>query len=209
LGSSFRASAGDARPLTRIPLWRRRRADTAVSVAIESGAARARLTHTRHVIGAVLLVASLHPIANADERKNYFDDPFVQVTSGFPACPVPEGPLITESEMRTQAHSRTERGTRCYLSGACRLPNSYRYDKEIVARVRQHILHDGRFGATSVWVLGQRRWVSLKGCVRTRAQAAELARLVREVDEVEAVIDELMVGTAGTPKYRTVESTAR
>lgn len=157
-------------------------------------------------MSVALLVAALHPVANADERKNYFDDPFVQVTSGFPGCPVPEGPLITESEMRTQAHSRAERGTRCYLSGACRLPNSYRYDRELVARVRQHILYDGRFNATSVWIQGQRRWVSLQGCVRNRAQAAALVRLAREVDEVEAVIDELMVGTQGRPKYRPVDT---
>lgn len=135
-------------------------------------------------------------------RENYFDDPFVQATSGLASCPVPEGPLITESEMRTQAHARAERGTRCYLSGVCRLPNSYAYDKELVARVRQHILYDGRFGDTSVWLLGQRRWIILKGCVHTRAQASALARLVREVDEVEAVVDELMVGTRGEPKYR-------
>jgi len=158
------------------------------------------------VIVGVLLAILLVATASAEERRNFFGDPFVAVTTGFPGCPIPEGPLMTESEMRAEAHSRTERGTRCYLSGACRLPNSYRYDRDIVERVRTHILYDGRFAATSVWVLGQRRWVTLEGCVRTKAQSAALVRLVREVEDVEAVFDQLTVGNHGKPRYRTVDS---
>jgi osmotically-inducible protein OsmY len=54
-------------------------------------------------------------------------------------------------------------------------------------------------------VEGQRRWVWLKGCVSTPAQAAELERIVRLVDDVEAVIPQLIVGTTmppGAPVYR-------
>jgi len=46
----------------------------------------------------------------ADKRANYFNDPFVQVTDGIADCPVPKGPMITEAEMKAQAHSRVERG---------------------------------------------------------------------------------------------------
>ena len=63
----------------------------------------------------------------------------------------------------------------------------------------------GQFADTSVWVEGQRRWVWLKGCVSTKEQAAELERIVRLVDDVEAVIPQLIVGTTmppGTPVYR-------
>lgn len=141
--------------------------------------------------------------ALAQERKNYSQDPFTQVTSGLAGCPVPDEPRVTLAEMRAEAHARSERGTRCYMSGRCRLPNSYLYDKEIVPRVKQYILQDARFGDTSVWVLGQRRWVFLKGCVRNESQSAELERLAREVDDVEAVVNELMVGVRGKPKYRT------
>jgi osmotically-inducible protein OsmY len=95
--------------------------------------------------------------------------------------------------MRTEAHGRTERGTRCYESGRCRLPNSYLYDKEIIPRVKKAILADGRFAATSVWAQGQRRWVWLKGCVRSEAQRRALERLVRELDDVESVINQLVV----------------
>ena len=165
-----------------------------------------RSTRIVDVIFGAILACTLAATAIAEERRNFFGDPFVAVTAGFPGCPVPEGPLMTESEMRAEAHSRTERGTRCYLSGACRLPNSYRYDRDIIERVHAHILYDGRFAATSVWVLGQRRWVTLEGCVRTKAQSAALVRLVREVDDVEAVFDQLMVGNRGRPRYRTVDS---
>lgn len=131
--------------------------------------------------------------ASAEERKNYFNDPFLQVTSGIADCPVPAGPGITEAQMRTEAHARAERGTRCYESGRCRLPNSYLYDQEIIPRVKKAILADGRFADTSVWAEGQRRWVWLKGCVRTEAQRQALERLVRELDDVESVINQLAV----------------
>lgn len=95
--------------------------------------------------------------------------------------------------MEAQAHSRIERGTSCFQSGRCRLPNSYLYDQEIVPRVKKAILADGRFADTSIWVEGQRRWVWLKGCVQRPQQARELEELVHSLDDVEAVIDQLSV----------------
>jgi hypothetical protein len=41
------------------------------------------------------------------------------------------------------------------------------------------------------------------GCVTNESQSAELERLAREVDDVEIVFNELMVGIRGKPKYRT------
>ena len=140
-----------------------------------------------------IVIAVVGGPALADKRANYFNDPFLQVTNGIAECPVPEGPMITESEMKTEAHSRAERGTRCFLSGQCRLPNSYLYDQEIIPRVKKVILADGRFLDTSIWAEGQRRWVWLKGCVRRQDQAMALERLVRGLDDVEAVINQLAV----------------
>jgi hypothetical protein len=142
---------------------------------------------------AALALAGSAAAMPAEERANYFDDPFLQVTSAIADCPPYQGPMITQAEMRAEAHARAERGTRCYQSGRCRLPNSYLYDKEIIPRVKTAILADGRFAGTSVWIEGQRRWVRLKGCVRTRAEAEALERLVRGIDDVEAVINELVV----------------
>ena len=40
---------------------------------------------------------------------------------------------------------------------------------------------------------GQRRWVWLKGCVRGSEQSEALEKLVREIDDVEAVINQLVI----------------
>jgi hypothetical protein len=149
----------------------------------------------RIVTGVAALVAACNsaPAIGQEPRANYFNDPFLQATGAIRDCPVPEGPLITRDEMQREAHARTERGTRCFESGRCRLPNAYLYDREIVPRVRKAIVFDPRFADTSVWVQGQRRWVWLKGCVHHKADAQALEKLVRGLDDVEAVFNELVV----------------
>lgn len=130
-------------------------------------------------------------------KQNYFNDPFVQATAGL-ACAVPAGPEITPEEKQAQSHYRAERGTSCYQAGRCRLPNSYLYDADIVARAKKAILADGRYEkSSSVWLLGQRRWVYLKGCVRSSAEARALEALVRSLDDVEAVVNELHIRPSG------------
>jgi hypothetical protein len=146
----------------------------------------------------LLLCASM---ACAQERRNFFNDPFEQVTHGLAGCPVPEPPLMTEAEMRAQTHWRAERGTSCFQSGRCRLPNAYLYDREIIARAARYLAQGGAFEGTSVWIEGQRRIVFLKGCVNTAAQSAELERLARNVDDVESVVNLLMIGTTDQPNY--------
>jgi len=127
-------------------------------------------------------------------RTNAFNDPFLQVTSAIAQCPVPEGPLYTEQEVRDVAHVRAQHGGSCYRVGRCRLANSYLYDAEIIPRVSQYIKLDGRFDDTSVWVQGERRLVFLKGCVRTREQSEALEKAVWLVDDVMGVVNYLRVG---------------
>jgi hypothetical protein len=151
---------------------------------------------------ALLCIALALPLASsAQERRNVFGDPFLQVTSALAGCPVPRPPGYTEEEVRKEEHVRAQHGTSCFASGRCRLPNSYLYDKEIIPRVKQFLQRDGRFGDTSVWVLGQRRIVTLQGCVQSKEQAEAMERAVMQVDDVSGVVDELMVGTNGTPRY--------
>ena len=125
--------------------------------------------------------------------QSAFNDPLLQVTDGIQACPRQEATRIPASQVQSEAHWRAERGTSCYVSGRCRLPNSYLYDQEIVPRVKKAILADGRFTKTSIWVEGQRRWVWLRGCVSAIEQIAALEQLVRNIDDVEAVIPQLAV----------------
>ncbi|HEY0825764.1 MAG TPA: BON domain-containing protein [Ramlibacter sp.] len=151
---------------------------------------------------AVLLALAAAALAGgAQQRRNAFDDPFLQVTSALPGCPVPRPPGFTEEEVRKEAHVRAQHGTSCHRVGRCRLPNSYLYDKEIIPRVQQYLRMDGRFDDTSVWVLGERRIVTLMGCVRTKEQAGQMEEAVKLVDDVMGVVNHLMVGTQGKPKY--------
>jgi hypothetical protein len=152
------------------------------------------------VIGLVFGFLALGA-ANAQERRNLFNDPFVQVTSAIPNCPVPLGPGVTPEEMAAVAHVRAQHGTSCHLSGRCRLPNSYLYDQEIIPRVAKYLRLDGRFADTSVWVLGERRLVTLMGCVQSKEQAVAMEQAVVLVDDVMGVINQLMVGTGETPRY--------
>lgn len=151
-----------------------------------------------HLIFAFALLVSqpfMRHTARADEEilANHFSDPFLQVTDAIDACEKQIGPRISLAQMRAESHWRAERGTSCFQSGRCRLPNAYLYDTEIIPRVKQAILADGRFAETSVAVEGQRRWVWLRGCVVSEAQIAALEQLVRNIDDVEAVIVQLKV----------------
>src|SRR3954468_24250847 len=114
----------------------------------------------------------------AQNAGNLFGDPFVQVTSGMPQCPVPRGPFITEEQARVQQHVRSQHGNSCFRSGRCRLPNSYLYDQEIIPRVQTYLRAGGRFNDTSLWILGERRIVTVYGCVKSKEQAIELERAV-------------------------------
>ena len=152
------------------------------------------------LLGAGLI--ALHAHADSGSRSNVFNDPFVQVTAGLPDCPVPDAPGVTAQEARELAHDRSQRGVSCWLAGRCRLPNAYLYDAEIVPRVQQALRYSGRFAGTSIWAAGQRRFVWLQGCVASVEQAAEAEQLVRQIDDVEGVVNQLMTGTGGTPAYR-------
>lgn len=129
-------------------------------------------------------------------------DPWGPATTGMPSCPVPAAPRYSAEEVRAMAHERAQHGTSCYQSGRCRLPNSYVYDAEIVPRVQQFLRQDGRFATTSVWVLGQRRIVTLMGCVADAQQARALVQAAAQVDDVMGVVDWLWVAAPGrTPPY--------
>lgn len=129
--------------------------------------------------------------AQEDDQANMFNDPFLQVTDAILNCPKQKEPKITAAQRQAEAHGRAERGTSCFQSGRCRLPNAYLYDQEIIPRVKKAILTDGRFADTSIWVEGQRRWVWLKSCVASQEQALQIKQRVRNMDDVEGVINML------------------
>lgn len=141
----------------------------------------------------LLLLAAAGAAAQDGKRVNPFGDPFMPVTSAIASCPAAQPPVLTEQQVRDAAHVRSQHGVSCHRSGRCRLPNSYLYDKEIIPRVVQFIRNDGRFDDTSLWVLGERRLVTLMGCVRSKEQAQALERAVMQVDDVMGVIDQTRI----------------
>ena len=151
----------------------------------------------------VLFALAASPVAadDAPAKVNPFDDPFIVVTRGLPGCPEPAPPTYNEEQFRAEAHDRAQRGVSCWMAGRCRLDNAYLYDREIVPRVAIALTAGGKLDGTSIWALGQRRYVWLKGCVATAEQAAEAERIVRNIDDVDGVQNELMVGTRGKAPY--------
>ncbi|MCY1163230.1 MAG: BON domain-containing protein [Pseudomonadota bacterium] len=141
----------------------------------------------------------------SQEKKNWFDDPFFQVSAGQPDCPVPLGPLLTFEEQRREAHWRAERGTSCWLAGQCRDSNAYRYDKDLAAPVAAALKAVPGIESGSVWVVIQRRWVFLQGCVGTPGLMCQLERAAQAVPEVETVVPMLQLGTSETPRYPTAD----
>jgi len=123
-------------------------------------------------------------------------DPFAQATSGVPNCAVPSPPTMTEQEARAESHARVERGTRCAMEGTCEPGGAYRRDPEINEQVRAAIAGDARFATSSVWLTTSRRWVTLRGCVRSTAQRRAVVDAVKHERGVERVFDELTVVTA-------------
>lgn len=148
----------------------------------------------------LLCLAGLAHAQDAD-RRNWFEDPFFQVASGLPGCPVPEGPLLTFDEQRREAHWRAERGTSCWLAGKCRDSSAYRYDKTLAPQVQAALQVVPGVERASVWVVIQRRWVFLQGCVSSADLAARLEAAARAVPEVEAVVPTLDAGATETPSY--------
>jgi hypothetical protein len=136
--------------------------------------------------------------------KNWFGDPFIQVADGLPACPVPLGPLLSEAEMKSESHSRVERGTSCWMAGQCSQPNAYLYDAGIARAVQARLAHE-KLAGSSVWITVKRRFVWAEGCIADPSQAARIEAALKEVPDVERVFINLMPGTTGKTPYPTLQ----
>ena len=143
-------------------------------------------------LSAWALVSSVWAASDAP-LKNWFNDPFIQVRSAVPACPLPLGPMTTEDEARKASHWRVERGTSCWLAGQCSKPNSYAYDKGIGKSVAAHFAADPAFARSSLWITVQRRFVWVEGCIDDPSiTVGALEAFVRAEPDVERVIVNLL-----------------
>jgi len=138
------------------------------------------------------------------QRKNWYNDPFFALSSAIRACPQPLGPLMTQAEAQDDAHYRVERGTTCWLAHKCSKPNSYLYDADIAAAVRQRLQGDAMFAGTSVWITVQRRFVYAEGCVPAGFDNAALERKLAAIPDVEQVFVHLTSDPRAAPPYKTL-----
>jgi hypothetical protein len=147
----------------------------------------------------ICVVACVYGVGHAESGTNVFNDPFERITTGIANCPVPQGPSFSVAEAKAESHWRAERGTSCFLSGRCRLPNSYLYDKEIAPRVKRFLGQDDRYAHSSLWIVVQRRWVFLMGCVESAEMGIAAERAIMGVDDVEAVVGHWSVDPSAVP----------
>src|SRR5437763_16345402 len=152
------------------------------------------------MLAAALAFASAASPLLAEEPRTYQLDPFTQATAGYADCSEVKPPVLTEQEMRTTAHQRVERGTSCCLAGACECGGAYKRDPELNERVAKAVREDRRFRDTSVWVTTTRKFVTLQGCVRSRAQKSALERMVKGVPDAAIVWNETTVGAKPAAK---------
>ncbi|WP_321914370.1 BON domain-containing protein [Paraburkholderia sp. J11-2] len=140
------------------------------------------------------------------QRKNWYNDPFFALSSAIGACPQPLGPLMTKAEADDDAHYRVERGTTCWLAHKCSKPNSYLYDADIAAAIRQQLQGDALFAGTSIWITVQRRFVYAEGCVGAGFDSAALERRLAAIADVEQVFVRVSSDPHGALPYKTLSS---
>src|SRR5450755_3926374 len=146
-------------------------------------------------LAVAILCHALH--VDAQTSQTYLLDPFAQATSGDEKCPAAKPPVLDEQQMRSQAHSRAERGTSCCLAGTCECGGPYKHDTEINGHVVEAIKSATRFRNTSLWVTTTRGFVTLRGCVRSLAQKNALGRAVKRQCGDVVVWNETAVGRPG------------
>ena len=142
----------------------------------------------------------------APERRNWFDDPFFQISDALPNCPVPAGPRITEDERRGQSHHRAEKGTTCWLAGQCERPNFYLHDADIATAIKTALATSNPYTRTTLWVTVQGRVVYIEGCVPDPALGPALEAFVRAFPDVQQAIAIVYPGGPARPPYRLLDT---
>jgi len=139
---------------------------------------------------------------SAEELRNWFDDPFFQISSSLPDCPVPAGPFVSESDKRVQAHRRAEKGTTCWLAGECERPNAYAYDRDIAESFRKAAGGAERWPGTTLWVTVQGRVLYIEGCALQNSSVAAVEALARSLPHVQQAIAIVRTDPASPPPYK-------
>jgi hypothetical protein len=152
----------------------------------------------------VILTCAGTLAAHAQERQNYFNDPFAQVSNAIANCPVPAGPFITERQRHEQTHHRAEKGTTCWLAGQCDRPNSFAYDADIFAGLKAALAGNPLLADTTLWITAQGRIVFIEGCVKDEAVGVKLEAAAAAIPNVQQAISNVYepARAGAKPRYR-------
>ena len=144
-----------------------------------------------------------HPAQADEDLRNWFGDPFFQLTRDIASCPEPRGPFMTKADALADSHHRAERGTRCHQEGRCRHPSSYDYDREIAAKIEAAVAR-GKVAPhpSTLWVLVQGRRVWVYGCVGPAYRRGAIEKAVRAIPDVELALEQVRIGPRGDVPYR-------
>jgi len=155
------------------------------------------------VASAIVLGAGLVAGARAaEELRNWFDDPFFQISSSLSDCPLPAGPFVSEADKRVQAHRRAEKGTTCWLAGECDRPNAYAYDRDIAEAFRHAVAGADRLPGTTLWVTVQGRVLYIEGCALQNSSIEAVEALARSLPHVQQAIAIVRVDATAPPPYK-------
>jgi len=162
------------------------------------GATRMALIASALVLGLGLAAAA----RSAEELRNWFDDPFFQISSSLPDCPLPAGPFVSEADKRVQAHRRAEKGTTCWLAGECERPNAYAYDRDIAEAFRKAVSNPDRLAGTTLWVTVQGRVLYIEGCALQNSSVVAVEALARSLPHVQQAIAIVRTDPTARPPYK-------
>jgi hypothetical protein len=158
------------------------------------------MCYSRNMVAALALAPAAHA---AEDVRNWFDDPFFEVTHAIADCPLPAGPFVDERGRREQAHRRAEKGTTCWLAGECDRPKAYAYDQDIATSIQKAFADSKAFASnTTLWVTVQGRVVYVEGCVREAAAEQQIETLVRAQPHVQHAIAILRADSDAKPPYK-------
>jgi hypothetical protein len=161
-----------------------------------------KVAHRFALLALLLSTSCAHA---EDALQNRGHDPFFQISSAIPNCPEPAGPRVDEAEWKRESHHRIEHGNHCWLEGRCRLPNAFEYDEEIADSTRRRLqwlsASMPAWKQSTLWVTVWQRWMLVQGCVSPEFPLERFLAAMREVPDVERVIDETTANPAGHVPY--------
>jgi len=152
----------------------------------------------------LLLIAMLswsHVARPDEEKKNWFHDPFFQISDAVANCPMPTGPFVTAKQRTAEAHHRGERGTSCWLTGKCDRPSSYDYDQDIADAFKKALAGDNPFARSTLWVTVQGRSVFIEGCADDGTMAAKLEAFTMALPYVQIAVAKIRFDPSAEAPY--------